>query len=35
MAVNIQRYTVEEFEEFVNHPDNEDKLFEFIGGGDC
>jgi Uma2 family endonuclease len=32
MAVNIQRYTVEEFEEFVNHPDNEDKLFEFIGG---
>lgn len=32
MAINIQRYSVEEFEDFVNLPENEDKLFEFIGG---
>ena len=32
MAINIQRYTVDEFEDFVNLPENEERLFEFIGG---
>ena len=32
MAINIKRYTVEDFEAFVNLPENADKIFEFIGG---
>lgn len=32
MAINIVRYTIEQFEAFVNHPDNEDRVFELIGG---
>jgi Uma2 family endonuclease len=32
MAIQIRRYTVEEFEEFINRPENNDRLFEFIGG---
>ena|SRR5688572_16403257 len=32
MAISVKRYTVEEFEAFVNLPENVDKNFEFIGG---
>ncbi|MDQ7027843.1 MAG: Uma2 family endonuclease [Anaerolineae bacterium] len=32
MTINIRRVTVEEFENFANLPENEDRLFEFIGG---
>lgn len=32
MAINIERYTIEQFEAFVNLPENEDRIFEFIGG---
>lgn len=32
MSITMQRYTVEEFEAFVDLLENEDKLFEFIGG---
>jgi Uma2 family endonuclease len=32
MAINIKRYSVEDFEAFVNLPENADKFFEFIGG---
>jgi len=33
MAVQSKRYTVEEFDHFVDLPENADKLFEYIGGG--
>lgn len=32
MTIQEQFYTVEQFEAFVQQPDNADKLFEFIGG---
>ncbi len=32
MAVQSKRYTVEEFDHFVDLPENADKLFEYIGG---
>ncbi len=32
MAVQTQRMTVEEFDEFVGRPEHADKLFEYIGG---
>jgi Uma2 family endonuclease len=33
MAVNkLQSYTVEEFEAFIDHPENRDRLFELIAG---
>ena len=32
MTIQERGYTVEEFEEFVERPENADKLFEFIGG---
>jgi Uma2 family endonuclease len=32
MAVHTQRLTVEEFDQFVELPENADKLFEYIGG---
>ncbi len=32
MAVGTQRLTVEEFDQFVELPENTDKLFEYIGG---
>jgi Uma2 family endonuclease len=32
MVIQMRRMTVEEFEDFVNLPENADKLFEFIGG---
>ena len=32
MAINRQPVTVEEFETFINLPENADKLFELIGG---
>ncbi len=32
VPVQVKRYTVEEFDQFVNLPENADKLFEFIGG---
>jgi len=32
MAIQIRRYTAKEFEEFINLPENANKLFEFIGG---
>jgi Uma2 family endonuclease len=32
MGVQIRRYTVEEFEQFVELPENADKRFEYIGG---
>ncbi|MBN2305050.1 MAG: Uma2 family endonuclease [Anaerolineae bacterium] len=32
MAVQITRTTVEEFDQFVNLPENADRLYEFIGG---
>jgi Uma2 family endonuclease len=32
MAVQAKRYTVEEFDRFVELPENADKLFEYIGG---
>jgi Uma2 family endonuclease len=32
MVVHIQRTTVEQFDEFVNLPENADRMFEFIGG---
>lgn len=32
MAINIQRYTIEQFEAFVQDRNNEDQIFEFIGG---
>ena len=34
MAVQSQRMTVEEFDQFVAQPENADRLFEYIGGGD-
>ncbi|HEX3052217.1 MAG TPA: Uma2 family endonuclease [Aggregatilineaceae bacterium] len=30
--VATQRYTVEEFDQFVDRPENADRLFEYIGG---
>lgn len=32
MVLEFKRLTVEEFDEFVQLPENDDKLFEFIGG---
>ena len=32
MFIQIKRHTIEEFEEFIDLPENADKLFEFIGG---
>lgn len=32
MAVQERRYTVEEFDEFVELPENADRLFEYVGG---
>ena len=32
MVLEFKRLTVEEFDEFVQLPENEDKIFEFIGG---
>jgi len=32
MAVQAQRMTVEEFDEFVGQPEHADRLFEYIGG---
>ena len=32
MAVQTQRMTVEEFDEFVGRPEHADRLFEYIGG---
>ncbi len=32
MTVGIKTYTVEEFERFIEQPENADKLFEYIGG---
>ncbi|MCL4238052.1 MAG: hypothetical protein KJ047_07355 [Anaerolineae bacterium] len=32
MAVQERRYTVAEFELFIELPENADKLFEYIGG---
>lgn len=32
MAVLTRQYTVEEFDQFVDLPENADKLFEYIGG---
>lgn len=32
MVLKIRRLTVEEFDEFVNLPQNADKLFEYIRG---
>jgi Uma2 family endonuclease len=32
MAVGTQRYTVEEFERFIEEPGNAERLFEFVGG---
>lgn len=32
MVMEKKRLTVEEFDEFVNLPENDDKLFEYIGG---
>ncbi len=34
LAVQSQRMTVEEFDQFVAQPENADRLFEYIGGGD-
>jgi len=32
MVIQTQDYTVEKFDDFVELPDNKDKLFEYIGG---
>jgi Uma2 family endonuclease len=32
MVIQTKRYTVEEFDEFVNLPENTDNLFEYVGG---
>lgn len=32
MVVEVKRYTVEEFDEFVELPENDDKILEFIAG---
>lgn len=32
MVVQMKRYTVEDFDQFVDLPENDDKLFEYIGG---
>lgn len=32
MAVQAKAYTVEEFEQFTRLPENDDRLFEFVGG---
>lgn len=35
MVVERKLYTVEEFERFIAQPENADRLFELVEGGDC